>query len=301
MPKKRKKDRKAPQKRASVRTAPAQRADLGLVDWDEAPEEANDPLDAFAERFSAPVDAVKAAQAGERVEWTGSIDGSTMRHRVLLADDGTAAVEQAVFVGGPLEELLLCAWHQAGEQGREVLEAGVLAALDDLHTALRPVLEAEIREVRPDYTAAVPQSFREEPEPYGPGMPVFGWRLLHPVGPDTTWEDTAIPPRGTPPRPCPAGSATTTTSPSSSGPDLSTYCASTVSPSCSARIAGNPSPTATRDGPASGSLPTVSTDPCAENPTPVLLLPSLCSGRSPTRTSAARTVPLRTRDGDLLV
>ncbi|MFF1546018.1 hypothetical protein [Streptomyces sp. NPDC058291] len=188
MPKKRKKDRKAPGKRGSVRTAPAQRADLGLVDWDDAPEEGNDPLEAFAERFSAPVDAVKAAQAGERVEWTGEIDGSRMRHRVLVADDGTATVEQAVFVGGSLEELLLCAWHQAEE--RESLEAGVLAALDDLHTVIRPVLEAEIREFRPDYTAAVPQSFREEPEPYGPGMPVFGWRLLHPVGPDTTWEDT---------------------------------------------------------------------------------------------------------------
>ncbi|MEU7384145.1 MULTISPECIES: hypothetical protein [unclassified Streptomyces] len=190
MPKKRKKDRKAPRKRASVRTAPVQRTDLELVDWDDDPEEGNDPLVAFAEWFSAPVDAVKAVQAGERVEWTGEIDGSTMRHRVLVATDGTAAVEQAVFVGGPLEEILLCAWHQAGEQRRESMEAGVLAALDDLHTAVRPVLEAEIREVRPDYTAAVLQSFREEPEPHGPGMPVFGWRLLHPVGPDTSWEDT---------------------------------------------------------------------------------------------------------------
>ncbi|WP_331752689.1 hypothetical protein OG440_40360 (plasmid) [Streptomyces sp. NBC_00637] len=190
MPKKRKKDRKAPQKRTLVRTAPAQPADLELVDWDDAPEEDIDMPDALAERFPAPIDAVKAVQAGERVEWTGSIDGSTMRHRVLMTDDGTAAVEQAVFVGGPLEELLLCAWHQAGEQGRELLETGALAALDDLHTVVRPVLEAEIREVRPDYTAAVLQSFREEPEPHGPGMPVFGWRLLHPVGPDTTWEDT---------------------------------------------------------------------------------------------------------------
>jgi hypothetical protein len=40
-----------------------------------------------------------------------------MRHRVLLAVDGTAAVEQAIFVGGPLEEILLCAWHQAGSRG----------------------------------------------------------------------------------------------------------------------------------------------------------------------------------------
>lgn len=190
MPKKRKKDRKAPRKQTSVRTAPAQHAGLELVDWDDAPQEGIDMPEAMAERFPTPADAVKAVQAGEPVEWTGSIDGSRMRHRVLLADDGTATVEQAVFVGGALEELLLCAWHQAGEQGRESLEAGVLAALDDLHAVIRPVLEAEICEFRPDYTAAVPQPFREEPEPHGPGMPVFGWRLLHPAGPDTTWEDT---------------------------------------------------------------------------------------------------------------
>ncbi|MCX0241828.1 hypothetical protein [Streptomyces drozdowiczii] len=190
MPKKRKKDRKAPSRRSSVQTTPAQRAVLELVDWNDASEEGVDVIDAFTERFPTPVDAVKAVQAGECVQWTGGIDGSTMRHRVLLFDDGTATVEQAVFVGGPLEELLLCAWHQAGEQRRDSLEAGVLAALGELHTAIRPVLEAEIRKVRPDYTAAVPQPFREDPELYGPGMPVFGWRILHPVGPDTTWEDT---------------------------------------------------------------------------------------------------------------
>lgn len=190
MPKKRKKARKAPQKRASVRTAPAQPARLELVDWDDAPERDIELLEDLGERFPAPVDAVKAVQAGERVEWTGSIDGSTMRHRVLLADDGTAVVEQAVVVGGPIEGILLCAWHQAGEQGRDRMVAGVLAALHDLHSALRPVLEAEIRKVRPDYTASVPQPFHEEPELHGPGMPVFGWRLLHAVGPDTTWEDT---------------------------------------------------------------------------------------------------------------
>lgn len=190
MPKKRKKDRKAPQKRPSVRAVPAQHASLGLVDWDDAPDVDINLLDDLAERFPAPVDAVQAVRAGERVEWRGSIDGSVMRHRVLLADDGTAAVEQAVFVGGPLEKFLLCAWHQAGEQNQDLLEAGVLAALDDLHTVLRPVLEAEIRKVRPDYTAPVLRPFREEPELHGPGMPVFGWRLLHPVDTDTTWEDT---------------------------------------------------------------------------------------------------------------
>ncbi|MGW2769304.1 hypothetical protein [Streptomyces sp. NPDC001275] len=173
-----------------MRSTPAQPARLELLDWDDAPERDIDLLDDLGERFPAPVDAVKVVQAGEPVEWTGNVDGSTVRHRVLLVDDGTAAVEQAVFVGGPLEGILLCAWHQAGEQGRDRLEAGVLAALDDLHRALRPVLEAEIRKPRPDYTAPVPQSFHEKPEPNGPGMPVFGWRLLHPVGPDTTWEDT---------------------------------------------------------------------------------------------------------------
>ncbi|MGW6016021.1 hypothetical protein [Streptomyces sp. NPDC055210] len=191
MPKKRKKGRKAPaRKQTSVRTAPVQPAGLEPTDWDDAAGEDIDMPEVLAERFPAPVDAVKAVQAGERVEWMGSVDGSVMRHRVLLADDGTASVEQAIFVGGHLEVILLCAWHQAGEQGREVLEAGALAALDDLHTVIRPVLEAEIRKIRPGYTAAVLQSFREEPEPNGPSMPVFGWRLVHPVGPDTTWEDT---------------------------------------------------------------------------------------------------------------
>lgn len=190
MPKKRKKNRKASGNRDSVLTAPAPHASLKQVDWDDAPGEGIDLLDYLAERFPAPVDAVRAVRAGERVEWTSNIDGSTMRHRVLLADDGTAAVEQAVFVGGTVEQILLCAWHQAGAQGRDSLEAGMLAALDDLHTAVRPVLEAEVREARPDYTALALRSFREEPEQHGPGMPVFGWRLLHSVGPDTTWEDT---------------------------------------------------------------------------------------------------------------
>ncbi|WP_434600185.1 hypothetical protein [Streptomyces sp. A5-4] len=189
MPKKRKKDRKAPRKPAPVRTA-AVRAGLEPVGWDDDLQEGTDPLDVLADRYPAPADAVKAVRAGERVEWTGSIDGSTMRHRIVLADDGTAAVEQAVFTGGTLEQILLCAWHQAGEQARDHLEAGVLAALDNLHEAVRPVLEAEIREARPDYNAPVLQSFREEPEPHGPGMPVFGWRILHPVGPETTWGDT---------------------------------------------------------------------------------------------------------------
>ncbi|MEV0267084.1 hypothetical protein AB0I49_37880 [Streptomyces sp. NPDC050617] len=192
MPKKRKKDRKAPRKRASVRAAPARHAEVEPLDWDgeDEQEKGIELLGSLTRRFPAPADGVKAVRAGERVEWTGSIDGSTMRHRVLLSHDGTAVVEQAVCVGGILERALLCAWHQAGEEGREALVTGVLAALDTLHAALRPALEADIREVCPDYTAPVPQPFREEPERHGSGVPLFGWRLLHPVGPDTTWEET---------------------------------------------------------------------------------------------------------------
>lgn len=70
----------------------------------------------------------------------------------------------------------------------------------------------------------------------------------------------------------------------------------TASPPCCARTAENPSPTATRGGPASGSLPTASAAPCAELPRPALILQSLCSGRSPTSSSAPHTVlPENTR------
>ncbi|KEF04860.1 hypothetical protein ADK47_16530 [Streptomyces rimosus subsp. rimosus] len=160
------------------------------LDEDDTPEGYTDLAAYLSSRFPAPHDAVEAVKAGERVEWIGSIDGSQMRHRLVIVDDGTAVVEQAVFIGGTPEKTLLCAWHQAGNQERSLLDKRVLAALDDLHTAVRPVLEADIRQVRPAYTAPVLHSFREEPEPYGPGMPVFGWRILHPVTSDTTWEDT---------------------------------------------------------------------------------------------------------------
>ncbi|MFF9336915.1 MULTISPECIES: hypothetical protein [Streptomyces] len=190
MPKKRKKDRKAPRKRATVRTAPAQPAGLEIVDWDDAPQEDIDLLGDLAERFPAPADAVKAVQAGEPVEWIGDIEGAKMRHRVVLADNGEAVVEQAVFLDGALEQMVLCAAHQAIEDGREQLHTGVLAALDALHTVIRPIVEAGVRKVRPDYTAAVLESFHEAPEPNGPGTPVFGWRTFHSIGPDTTWEAT---------------------------------------------------------------------------------------------------------------
>lgn len=186
MPKKRAKNPKA----RPARAASARRPGPEPEGWKVRVTKSTDALDGLADRYQTPLDGVKAVRAGEHVEWIGSIEGSMMRHRIVPADDGTAAIEQAVFVGGFLEQILLCAWHQAGEPGRDAYESGVLTALDDLHATLRPILEAEVRDVRPDYHAAVLRSFREEPERHGPGMPVFGWRVLHPVSPETTWEDT---------------------------------------------------------------------------------------------------------------
>ncbi|MEU4729611.1 hypothetical protein [Streptomyces sp. NPDC023588] len=108
----------------------------------------------------------------------------------MLDANGSAVVEQAVFLDGDLEKMVLCAAHQAGEEGQEQLQKGVLSVLDALHTVIRPLTEARVREVRPDYTAAVLESFSEPPEPHGPGTPVFGWRTFHSIGPDTTWDDT---------------------------------------------------------------------------------------------------------------
>ncbi|MEW2574797.1 hypothetical protein [Streptomyces syringium] len=190
MPKKRKKNPKAPRKQAPARSVSARRPGPEPEGRVVRVVENTGLRGSLAERYPAPLDGVKAARTGEPVEWIGSIEGSMMRHRIVLADDGTAALEQAVFVGGCLEQVLLCAWHQAGEPGRDQFEAGVLTALDDLHTTLRPILEAEVRDVCPDYNAAVLRSFREEPERHGAGMPLFGWRVLHPVGPETTWDDT---------------------------------------------------------------------------------------------------------------
>ncbi|MCX5396124.1 hypothetical protein [Streptomyces sp. NBC_00102] len=114
-----------------------------------------------------------------------------MRHRVLAFDDGTAFVEQAVFLGTVQEGAILCAWHEAPEDGRPLLERNILAALDRLQGALRPHLEAEIRDSRgDDYTAGVPEAFSDAPERHGPGIPLFGWRILYPVTPETTWDDT---------------------------------------------------------------------------------------------------------------
>ncbi|UXY33231.1 hypothetical protein [Streptomyces sp. HUAS TT20] len=194
MPKKRKKNRKAPRQNSPRRSTSPQQAGAqpadGEADWESLPDEDFDPLSALADRYPTPADAVKAVQAGEPVEWIGDVEGATMRHRVLLADNGEAVVEQAVFLDGTLEQMVLCAAHQAGEHGRDQLHTGVLAALAALHTVIRPIVEAGVRKVRPDYTAAVLESFHEAPEPNGPGTPVFGWRTFHSVGPDTTWDDT---------------------------------------------------------------------------------------------------------------
>ncbi|MDV5143190.1 hypothetical protein R1T08_02410 [Streptomyces sp. SBC-4] len=190
MPKKRKKDRKAPHKPAVVRTAPTQYTGPELADWDDAPEEEFNPLASLKDRFPTPADAVKTVQAGEEVEWIGSVEGAKMRHRVVLTDNREALIEQAVFLDGALEQMVLCAAHQVGEHDRDELHTGVLAALDVLHTVIRPITETDVRNFQPGYTAAVLESFQEAPEPHGPGTPVFGWRTFHSVGPNTTWDDT---------------------------------------------------------------------------------------------------------------
>ncbi|MER8235805.1 hypothetical protein [Streptomyces sp. NPDC094049] len=199
MPKKRKKNRKAPSQRSSRRSEPTQQASSPPAEWepewDGAPEDEEDeeefvPLRSLADQYPTPAHAVKAVASGERVEWTGDIDGAKMRHRVMHDATGAAVVEQAVFLDGDLEKMVLCAAHQAGEKAQEQLQEGVLSVLDALHAVLRPLTEARVREVRPDYTAAVLESFREAPELHGPGTPVFGWHTFHSIGPDTTWEDT---------------------------------------------------------------------------------------------------------------
>lgn len=142
------------------------------------------------EQFPTPADAVTAAREGTPCEWTGSIDGSHMRHRPVLLGDGTAGIEQAVFLGSAQEKAILCAWHETPAQDRPVLEKNILNALDDLYAALRPHLESDIRQARADnYTAPVPETFSDTPEPHGGGLPLFGWRLIHPVSPASTWDD----------------------------------------------------------------------------------------------------------------
>ncbi|MFZ3573818.1 hypothetical protein ACOKM5_43530 [Streptomyces sp. BH097] len=198
MPKKRKKDRKQSKPRNPVRSVPSgvgsAQPELPEwdteLDWDTEDDEGFEWLGSLRSRFPLPDDAVAAARAGEMVEWTGNIDGGMMRHRVLLADDGTASVEQAVFIDVVQEHTLICAWHQTPAPERQAMQTQVLAALDELHAALRPVLETKIRAHQPSYTAPVPESFHEDPEPHGPGLPLFGWRIIHPVSGETTWEET---------------------------------------------------------------------------------------------------------------
>lgn len=151
----------------------------------------NYPESDFRTHFGRPADAVAAMRAGDQWEWVGCIDGSRMRHRILTFDDGTAVVEQAVFLDTPQEGPILCAWHETPEDQRALLEENILRALDGLQSALRPHLEAEIRARRgDDYAALVPEAFSDAPEPHGSGIPLFGWRILHPVNPETTWDDT---------------------------------------------------------------------------------------------------------------
>lgn len=199
MPKKRKKDRKASRAPRVLRVPQAPQipqAPHGESALDAAAFDL--PHVALRTRFSTPADAVDAVRSGETVEWAGSDDdGSGMRHRVLAADDGTAVVEQAVFLGGRQESTILCAWHETPEQERPGLEKRILGALDDLHTAVRTVLEEDIRTFRSDgsdgYTAPVPEAFCEAPELHCAGIPLFGWRVLHQLTAGTTWEDTVDP------------------------------------------------------------------------------------------------------------
>ncbi|WP_331756485.1 hypothetical protein [Streptomyces microflavus] len=194
MPKKRKKNRKASRDSTNTVTSraslPAQLAQA--PDWEaEYCDDEDFPMSAFQAQFARPADAVAAVRAGERWEWIGCADGSRMRHRILASDDGTAVVEQAVFLGTVQEGAILCAWHETPEDERPLLEKSILSALDCLQGALRPHLEEEIREGRgDDYAALVPEAFSDAPEPHGPGIPLFGWRILHPVAPETTWDDT---------------------------------------------------------------------------------------------------------------
>ncbi|WP_331735636.1 hypothetical protein [Streptomyces sp. NBC_00057] len=197
MPKKRKKNRKAA-RATSAPVVPQVKRSVPVVeahDWDDDDSGWDDdegfPMTAFREQFARPADAVATVRAGGQWEWTGCIDGSRMRHRVLLFDDGTAAVEQAVFLGPIQESAILCAWHETPEEERPALEKSILSALASLHAAVRPHLEAEIRQARPDnYTAPVPEAFSHTPEPHGPGLPLFGWRLMHQVSPESVWDDT---------------------------------------------------------------------------------------------------------------
>ncbi|MFJ8405770.1 hypothetical protein ACIQ9K_35585 [Streptomyces microflavus] len=200
MPKKRKKNRKTSRGSAAAVVSrallPAQLADVPdcdaeCCDDENFPVDEDFPMSAFREQFASPAGAAAAVREDKRWEWVGCIDGSRMRHRILASDDGTAAVEQAVFLGTTQEGAILCAWHETPDGERPALKKNILSALDRLQGALRPHLEAEIREGRDDdYTALVPEAFCDAPEPYGAGIPLFGWRILHPVTPETTWEDT---------------------------------------------------------------------------------------------------------------
>ncbi|MEV7906638.1 hypothetical protein [Streptomyces anulatus] len=146
-------------------------------------------MKSLEDRFPSPADAVAAAREGMPCEWTGSIDGSHMRHRPVLFGDGTAGIEQAVFLGAAQEKVIVCAWHETPAGDRPVLEKNILNALDDLYAVLRPHLEADIRLARADnYTAPVPQTFSDTPEPHGTGLPLFGWRLIHSVSPASVWD-----------------------------------------------------------------------------------------------------------------
>ncbi|MFI6125385.1 hypothetical protein ACIBCU_37685 [Streptomyces sp. NPDC051064] len=166
---------------------PAHRARTTVVRQASEPDQEREYVDEFQpllDRYPTVQDAVQAAEAGESVEWTGSIGGLPMRHRVVLAPE-QLMVEQAILAGWPLDYMIRCAWFQS--DAHVDTEKAVLKTLDELHELTRPLLEEQVRAVRPDYEAVALSAFAE---PSDRGVPTFGWRARYPVIEGLTWQST---------------------------------------------------------------------------------------------------------------
>jgi len=186
LPKKRKKPRK-PASRSCIRKVPTPSAAPSSPDgaWADGPTDADyvDGRQEFFDTYPTVPDAVRAAERGEVVEWTGDIDGSLMRHTVKLTSDGPV-VEQAIYVGNDLECMVESAWLQS--EDRSSTETAILAALGDIHELLRPRLEERVREVRPEYWARILTPFAERS---ADRIPCFGWRATYSTAGLTDWDD----------------------------------------------------------------------------------------------------------------
>ncbi|MEU5297972.1 hypothetical protein [Streptomyces umbrinus] len=194
MPKKRKKDRKPHKRPVPVQATALAHGGEFLSDDEEYEEEYDgvedrDIFRQFIQLYPTPGDAVRAAGAGEQVEWHGRIDGGMMRHRVLGGENPT--VEQAIFIDGFLASAACCGWLRAQDTAKA--ESGILTTLAELHDLCRPVLEAEIRTSRPAYRAQELHAFSEEAADSPLGFPRFGLRALYPAGQLTDWEQTRDP------------------------------------------------------------------------------------------------------------